>query len=650
MAVIFAYTNRLRNVVDIRAAAEVLPSGLPAGPWAPRIQRISFWVMMPVGENDGFHLARVNRGDYQLAYIMNQISNLAPKGDYIIVDHDSKDPKYYIRTAKTTRSLKYSDLPVSIRRHLNGMLDNGLCHLCYGEFINPDSRFSLFDGNIEDFSFSGMPDSITSTTPPIAPPIVSMWAIGRGTYYAETIYHVAEPVGTRVAIEKDRDLIPPELLENPDSLGTPLYQFKSSGEMAFSHEYAEVLVDSRNSYRWLNFESGGLVTDQFVRALNPDLEAVPRDGSIWYGDFIVHSDRTITVVKEPLIDQYTSPLSVEEFTSLLVIGEDVGNRTVLRLRDREFPIGTREFCSGYRYLNRDDHVQEGDLMHTEDGKIVLAANVGKKLSENSSTIFRPIGKDGWGVLVRSQISDEMEVEWQVRDRGKVYIDWTPWDTTRDSDRLTEYERQYYTVYFRKKVPGFRKARRGDPNFPVPFGMTWVLVGEEVNERCLEIINGELRVARIGLNNRACFEPHIYLRPVINQYHMPLPFPSILSKCSPIVEYVGRFVGGNPMDLMPGGHQLVLSQHGMSFMPVSSHHLTTQDTPIGAFHPAVFKINGQEQIIYVTDRVDNDHLSGLVTQGIVSMLGAVQRHLPFLNVIPAAIPRDSVRREVRTIEL
>lgn len=642
MAVVFAYTNRYRDIVDIPEGAETDVNGLPIfrHEWTSRIQKVAFWCLIP-SENGAWDVFSATiRGSCSITDLKAAVQLYTKAGDYLIVDFDSAEPKYFIKKGvKSFRAVRENDLPYYIKYHTDAMSEYGARHLCYGEKINQDSSVTVFTCPIDEIDFNNFR--------PVQRVNVDLWAIDYGVYYAECVADVY-PDTHRQASVIERDKVPDYVMANPDSLGTPLYVYKQPGEVVTDEEGADILVYDGEVYHWLDCSSG-LVLDQMVRVFNPDMEIVSRDAPVLYGDIIFYVDSTWTVAQEPTAEQFGTPLSVESFVSTSTIGHPVGNRTVYRRRHRDAPLDARLIFNGYRLLNRDDHVQEGDFQIDPDNMIRPATNIGKKLSENSNTLFRAIGKDGWGVIVRDQITEDMEVQWQVRDRGKVWIDWTPWEPTRDSEQLQEYERQYYTVYFRKKVPGFRTVRRGDPDFQLPYGLEWVPQEAPIQDGDLEIINGQLaQVSRVAIG-KPCKESHIYVRSTPNQYHEAIPWPSILSLASPVVEHCGKFLGSVRVNGQLG-HQLVVSRHGISMLPVSSVETICQTTPIGCFYPHVFKINGQEQIIYCTDQVNDSELSALVSRGIQSILGVVERHLPFLSVTPAKPALATVRREVRAIEL
>lgn len=650
MAVVFAYTNRYRDIVDVEEGQQVDGNGLPIGPasWASRIQKVAFWHLIPSGNSfqgapDDSYSRGVIRGSCSITDLKASVQAWTTAGDYLIVDFDSAEPKYFIKKGvKSFRVVRENDLPHYIKEHIDAMNGYGARHLCYGEKINQDSQVSIFTCNLEDIDFSNF-QPVQRTAP------TDLWAIAYGVYYAECVANVYSSTLRQVSVI-EREQVASHIMANPDSLGTPLYVYKQPGEVVTDEEGADVLVYDGVMYRWMDVCSSGLVLDQIVRVFNPDMERVSRDEPVLYGDLIFHTDDTWTVAEEPTPGQFGTSLSPDSFASTSIIGHAVGNRTVYRRRHRDAPLDTRfTVFFGYRFLNRDDHVQEGDFQFEPDGTIRPATNIGKKLSENSNTLFRAIGKDGWGVIVRDQITEDMEVQWQVRDRGKVWIDWTPWIASRDSEQLQEYERQYYTVYFRKKVPGFRTVRRGDPYFQLPYGLEWVPLEVAIQDGDLEIVNGQLTSASRASIGKPCKESHIYVRSTPNQYHEAIPWPSILSLASPVVEHCGKFLGAVRIS-NPTGHQLVVSRHGISMVPVSSVDVFFQATPIGSFYPHVFKINGQEQIIYCTDQVNDSELSALVSRGIQSILGVVERHLPFLSVTPAKPASATVRREVRAIEL
>lgn len=650
MAVVFAYTNRYRDIVDVEEGVETDPSGLPLSqPWSSRIQKVAFWHSIPTdgdtsggADTDSLYSRGVIRGSCSITDLKASMQFYTSSGDYLIVDFDSNDPKYFIKKGvKSFRAVRENDLPHYIKEHIAAMNEYGARHLCYGEKINQDSQVSIFNCPIQDIDFSNFrPVQRTEHS--------DLWAIAYGVYCAECVAGAYATNFWQVPVV-EREQVASHLIANPDSLGTPLYVYKQPGEVVTDEEFADVLVHDGEKHRWSDIYHTGLVLDQIVRVVNPDMELVSRDEPVLYGDLILHMDATWEVAKEPTSEQLGTPLATSAFLTTSIIGHAVGNRTVYRRRHRDAPLDARWVFSGYRLLNRDDHVQAGDFQVDPDGMIRPAANIGKKLSENSNTLFRAIGKDGWGVIVRDQITEDMEVEWQVRDRGKVWIDWTPWVQSRDGEQLQEYERQYYTVYFRKKVAGFRTVRRGDPDFQLPYGLEWVPQESTIQDGDLEIVNGQLVHANRASIGKLCKESHIYVRSTPNQYHEAIPWPSILSLASPVVEHCGKFLGAVRVS-NPTSHQLVVSRHGISMVPVSSVEVRCQATPIGSFYPHVFKINGQEQIIYCTDQVNDSELSALVSRGIQSILGVVERHLPFLSVTPAKPASSTVRREVRAIEL
>ena len=651
MAVVFAYTNRYRDIVDVEEGQQVDGNGLPIGPapWASRIQKVAFWHLIPSGNDfqgtpDDLYYRGVIRGSCSIPDLKASVQAYTTAGDYLIVDFDSAEPKYFIKKGvKSFRAVRENDLPHYIKEHIDAMNEYGARHLCYGEKINQDSQVSIFTCPIDEIDFSNFqPVQRTSLT--------DLWAIDYGVYYAEcaSMANIYRETLRQVSVI-EREQVASHVMANPDSLGTPLYVQKQPGEVVSGEEGADVLVHDGEGYHWMGAHHTGLVLDQIVRVFNLDMEIVSRDEPVLYGDLILHMDATWEVAKEPTPEQLGTPLATGAFLTTSIIGHTVGNRTVYRRRHRDAPLDARWIFTGYRLLNRDDHVQAGDFQVDPDNMIHPATNIGKKLSENSNTLFRAIGKDGWGVIVRDQITEDMEVEWQVRDRGKVWIDWTPWIESRDSEQLQEYERQYYTVYFRKKVPGFRTVRRGDPDFQLPYGLEWVPQEVAIQDGDLEIVNGQLVHANRASIGRLCKESHIYVRSTPSQYHEAIPWPSILSLASPVVEHCGKFLGAVRVN-NPTGHQLVVSRHGISMVPVSSIEVRCQATPIGSFYPHVFKINGQEQIIYCTDQVNDSELSALVSRGIQSILGVVERHLPFLSVSPAKPASATVRREVRVIEL
>lgn len=652
MAVVFAYTNRYRNIVDIPEGVSVSHRGYPtSGPWTASIQKVSFWQLIPTDNNrlsapDDLYCRDLYRKDISLADLKADINRYTIAGDYLIVDFDSREPKYFMKKGvKTFRSVRYEELPEYLKDHLDDMIGHGACHLCDGEKLNQASNVALFNCTIQEISLENFR--------PIERSESDLWAIANRAYYAECMTTNGVTDG-RMVLSSELDQVPTELLESPRSIDTPLWLRKQPGEMADSEFYSglEILVEDTTGFRWTNCFYDGLVLDHVVRFRNPEIVELSNDEVVLYGDLILHTDDTFSIATEPSPEQFGTPVSTGAFLVTSIVGDRVGDRTVLRRRHRDLPLDTRLLFDAYRYLNRDDHVQEGDFQIDSEGLIRPATNVGKKLSENSTTHFRAVGKDGWGVIVRDQITDDMEVQWQVRDRGKVWIDWTPWDQARDHERLQEYERQYYTVYFRKKVHGFRAVRRGDPSFQLPYGLGWVALEDTISSGDLEIINGALHPVVRSSVGKACKDQWIYVRATPNPFHSGIPWPAILSLASPSVEYCGKFLGTVPPDTprQASDHQLVVSRHGISMIPLRNFDAGTIETPIGNFYPHVFKINGQEQIIYCTDQVNGSELSGLVSRGIASVLGVVQRHMPFVSVVPTKPASATVRREVRAIEL
>ena len=638
MSVLFIYTNRFRRVCeDFSRMSEAA------------ICNLHFCVNIP--EEIDYELAEANRHDapwpntttcrgMSIRDFMNFVRDRAVEGDTVVADWDSGNPKYYKRTAKTLKSIKQSDLPLSVQVRIEGMKDRRLSHLCYGEAI-PVGVYSIRN----DRPFHSAMPSLEL----VADVGQQLWAIDRGEYLVESGMLICR--ACRSALKGEISNVPSEVLANPSVLGVSAYVVAETGHFIDREENWQVLVkDVNGDYMWIDHDDDEvMIVDGVFRRRNPDLREIAGDEPVLYGDFTYDENAELRPV--PVMSYHDVPaegFSVARFMADSVIGRVEHIPSYYRLSNRSAMDNCREAFPGYRFLNRDDHVQEGDWLVRPNGTIHKPDCIGKKLHENSTTLIRPIGMDGWGVLVRDQITDDMEVEWQVRDRGKVCIDWTPWDLERDNDKLSEYERQYYTVYFRKRVHGFRVRCSGDPNFPLPFGMEWVPEGERLSAGYTELVGQEFREILPSHVGRLCAEPYIYARATLSSFHGPLPTPSVMSHGGLSVEYIGPFPGGNPSSLIDEW-QMFVSQHGLSMVPVRANTTKGQEAPIGTFWPCTFKINGQSQIIYCTDKVGPNQLEVLVRRGLVSVLGAVQRHLPFFNVVPAT-PQVQGRREVRAIQL
>lgn len=638
MAVLFIYTNRFRKVLtDYNTMS------------GATICNLHFCVTIP--EEVDCELAEANRLDQPSTQTMTMremsvrgfmdiVRDQSSEGDTVVADWDSGNPKYYKRTAKTLKSIKQSDLPLAVSGRIQGMKDRRLSHLCYGEAI-PVGVYSIRS----DRPFHSAMPSLEE----VADVGQQLWAIDRGEYLVESGMMMYR--SCRSAIRGEVGNVPPEVLVNPSVLGVSAYVEAETGYFIGREENWEVLVkDANGDYLWVNHDDDEvMIVDCVFRRRNPDLREIAVDEPVLYGDFTHNQNAELCAV--PAMSYSDVPaegISVAQFMADSVIGRVDHIPHYYRLSNRSVMDNCREAFPGYRFLNRDDHVQEGDWLVRPNNTIGKPDCIGKKLHENSATLIRPIGMDGWGVLVRDQITDDMEVEWQVRDRGKVWIDWTPWNLERDNDKLSEYERQYYTVYFRKKVHGFHVRRSGDPNFPLPFGMEWVQEGEHLSAGYTELVGQEFREILPSCVGRLCVEPYVYARATFSNFHGPLPLPAVMSHGGLSVEYIGPFPGGNPSTLIDD-IQMFVSQYGLSMVPVRSHTTKGQDTPIGTFWPHTFKINGHPQIIYCTDKVGPNQLEILVRRGLASALGVVQRHLPFFNVVPAT-PQAQGRREVRAIEL
>ena len=161
MAVVFAYTNRYRDLVDVENSATD-NFGLPVGvqPWSSRIQKVAFWHLIPSGNDfqgtpDDLYSRGVIRGSCSITDLKASVQPYTTAGDYLIVDFDSAEPKYFIKKGvKSFCAVRENDLPHYIKEHIDAMNEYGARHLCYGEKINQDSQVSIFTCPIDEIDFS----------------------------------------------------------------------------------------------------------------------------------------------------------------------------------------------------------------------------------------------------------------------------------------------------------------------------------------------------------------------------------------------------------------------------------------------------------------------------------------------------------------
>ena len=90
MAVVFAYTNRYRDIVDVEEGQQVDGNGLPIGPapWASRIQKVAFWHLIPSGNDfqgtpDDLYYRGVIRGSCSIPDLKASVQAYTTAGDYL---------------------------------------------------------------------------------------------------------------------------------------------------------------------------------------------------------------------------------------------------------------------------------------------------------------------------------------------------------------------------------------------------------------------------------------------------------------------------------------------------------------------------------------------------------------------------------------